>query len=91
MAARDRELAQLRRSLERTYAEIATLGREKEDLFENQMSLEQRLAFFETKAARAEKRLGDELRRTPSTPSTAGPEELSHPGPTHGPGFRSTD
>jgi len=53
VAARDRELAQLRGDLERNEAEIVALGREKEDLVENQASLEQRLGFFEAKAARS--------------------------------------
>jgi chromosome segregation ATPase len=68
VASRDRQLARLRRDLERTEAEIATLGREKEDLVENQAGLEQRLEFFEAKAARAEKRLSDELRKDPKHP-----------------------
>lgn len=68
VAARDRELAQLRGDLERSKAEIVALGREKEDLVENQASLEQRLGFFEAKASRAEKRLSEELRKDPKHP-----------------------
>lgn len=68
MAARDKELAQLHGDLERSEAEIAACGREKDALVENQTSLEQRLEFFEGKASRAEKRLSDELRKDPKHP-----------------------